>query len=127
MTVSIGIKKKTLAREARHKRVRKVISGTEARPRLSVYRSAKHIYAQIINDNTGLVLCSASTLCPEYKEKKKKIYTGNCASAKEIGTILAQKATKKGIGAVAFDKGGFLYHGRLKALADAAREAGLVF
>lgn len=104
-----------------HERIRKGLQGTTERPRLSIYRSTAHIYAQIIDDLKGVTLVSASTA-----EGKSKT-GGNVASAKEIGKTIAQKAKDKGITKVVFDRGGYLYHGRVKALADAAREAGLQF
>jgi large subunit ribosomal protein L18 len=108
-------------RQRVHKRIRAKLSGTSERPRLNVYRSLNHIYAQIIDDLGGKTLVSAST-----RDAKKKV-GGNVASAKEIGKVVAQKAKEKGITQVVFDRGGYLYHGRIKALADAAREAGLKF
>jgi len=104
-----------------HDRIRKKLQGTTERPRLSVYRSTAHIYVQIIDDLNGQTLVSASTA-----EAKKKT-GGNLASAKEIGKQVAEKAKAKGISKVVFDRGGYLYHGRVKALAEAAREAGLQF
>ena len=104
-----------------HDRIRKKISGTDERPRLSIYRSTAHIYVQIIDDRKGTTLVSASTV-----EAKSKT-GGNLASAKEVGKVVADKAKAKGITKVVFDRGGYLYHGRVKALADAAREAGLQF
>jgi len=104
-----------------HDRIRKKISGTDERPRLSIYRSTAHIYVQIIDDRKGTTLVSASTV-----EAKTKT-GGNLASAKAVGKAVADKAKAKGITKVVFDRGGYLYHGRVKALADAAREAGLQF
>ena len=104
-----------------HHRIREKISGTAERPRLNVYRSLNHIYAQVIDDQKGETLVSASTLALKAKTG------GNLAAAKEIGKAVAEKAVEKGIKKVVFDRGGFLYHGRIKALADAAREAGLEF
>ncbi len=104
-----------------HDRIRKKLTGTDERPRLSIYRSTAHIYAQIIDDSKGTTLVSASTV-----EAKSKT-GGNLASAKEVGKAVADKAKAKGITKVVFDRGGYLYHGRVKALADAAREAGLQF
>ena len=108
-------------RQRVHKRIREKMTGTAQRPRLNVYRSLNHIYAQIIDDMGGKTLVSAST-----REAKSKT-GGNVAAAKEIGKTVAQKAKEKGISQVVFDRGGYLYHGRIKALADAAREAGLKF
>jgi large subunit ribosomal protein L18 len=104
-----------------HTRIRKKVSGTAARPRLAVFRSLKHIYAQVIDDRTGTTLVSASTT------EKGSPDGGNVAGAAVVGKLIAERAKEKGIGAVVFDRGGFLYHGRVKALADAAREAGLQF
>jgi len=104
-----------------HDRIRKKLSGTDERPRLSIYRSTAHIYAQIIDDREGKTFVAASTV-----EGKSKT-GGNLASAKEVGKAVASKAKEKGITKVVFDRGGYLYHGRVKALAEAAREAGLQF
>jgi large subunit ribosomal protein L18 len=104
-----------------HDRIRKKLEGTEERPRLSIYRSTAHIYAQIIDDRKGATLVAASTV------EAKKETGGNLASAKEVGKAVADKAKAKGITKVVFDRGGYLYHGRVKALAEAAREAGLQF
>lgn len=109
-------------RRTRHARVRGKISGTAERPRLAVYRSLSHIYAQIIDDNTGKTLCSASTT-----EKDFKDYGGNVAAATQIGKIIAERAAKSNITEVVFDRGGYVYTGRVKALADGAREGGLKF
>ena len=104
-----------------HDRIRKKMQGTAERPRLNVYRSLNHIYAQVIDDQKGETLVSASTL-------QMKLKTGgNVAAAKEIGKTIAEQAVAKGIKRVVFDRGGYLYHGRVKALADAARAAGLEF
>ena len=115
-------------RKARHYRVRKRASGTPQRPRLAVYRSLKHIYAQVIDDlreGGSVTLVSASTRDKDVAEKVK--FGGNVDAAKAVGAVLAQRAAAKGIKQVAFDRGGFRYHGRVKALADAARENGLEF
>jgi len=106
-----------------HERIRKGLSGSTDRPRLSIYRSTNHIYAQIIDDLHGKTIVAASTV--EGKGTHKT--GGNLASAKEVGKSVAEKAKAKGIVKVVFDRGGYLYHGRVKALADAAREAGLQF
>jgi large subunit ribosomal protein L18 len=111
---------KNVARLRRHRRVRGKISGTAERPRLDVFRSSKHIYAQIIDDAAGTTLVSASTL-----DKSFEGYGGNAAAAAAVGKALAEKALAKGIKRVVFDRGGFVYHGRVKALADGAREGGL--
>ncbi len=108
-------------RLARHARIRKKISGTAERPRLSVFRSLKHISAQIIDDTTGTTLASASSV-------EKSLGTkGNAEGAKAVGRALAERAKEKGVNAVIFDRGGFRYHGRVASLADGAREAGLEF
>lgn len=113
------------ARIRKHTRVRKKVSGTAARPRLNVFRSLTNIYAQVIDDTTGTTLVSASTLDGALKGKIK--FGGNKDAAKEVGKLLAEKATDKGIKSVVFDRGGYIYHGRVKELAEAAREAGLEF
>src|SRR6516165_2639428 len=108
-----------------HERIRKHLSGSPVRPRLAVFRSNKHIYAQIIDDSKGTTLTAASTLDVDTKKDTKK--GGNIAAAKAVGKLVAERAKAKGIEAVLFDRGGYLYHGRVKALAEAAREAGLKF
>lgn len=113
-------KKKT--RDKRHQRVRNRISGTAERPRLSVFRSLAHIYAQIIDDEKGITIVAASS-----QEKDFEGNGGNIAGAKKVGAAIAKKAKEKGISAVVFDRGGYIYHGRIAALADAAREGGLEF
>jgi len=112
-------------RKKRHYRVRTKVFGTAERPRLNVYRSLKNIYAQIINDELGVTLVAASTLDKEIKEKWE--YGGNKEAAKAVGELLAKKALEKGIKQVVFDRGGYIYHGRVLELANAAREAGLEF
>ena len=114
---------KGLAR--RHRRVRGKISGTPERPRLCVTRSNSNIYAQVIDDVSHTTICGVSSLGPEFKATGKK--GGTVEGAAEIGTIIGKMAQEKGVTKVVFDRGGYLYHGRVKALADAAREAGLVF
>ena len=114
---------KGLAR--RHRRVRGKISGTPERPRLCVTRSNSNIYAQVIDDVSHTTICGVSTLGPEFKATGKK--GGTVEGAAEIGTIIGKMAQEKGVTKVVFDRGGHLYHGRVKALADAARETGLVF
>ncbi len=111
-------------RQRVHERIRKKMLGTAERPRLSVYRSLNHIYVQLIDDLKGTTLVAASTTEGAKGAKRKG---GNVASAKDIGKLVAQRAKEKGITKVVFDRGGYLYHGRVKALADAAREAGLQF
>jgi large subunit ribosomal protein L18 len=113
------------ALKARHTRVRRKISGTAARPRLAVFRSNQHIYAQLIDDIGQQTLAAASTVEPEVKGKVESGST--CTASEEVGKLIAQRALKKGIESVVFDRGGNLYHGRVKALADAARAAGLEF
>jgi large subunit ribosomal protein L18 len=108
-------------RQRIHQRIRRKLSGTAERPRLNVYRSLSHIYAQVIDDSKGETIVSASTMSLKVKTG------GNIAAAKEIGKAVAELAVKQGIKKVVFDRGGYLYHGRIKALADAAREAGLEF
>ena len=113
---------KNEARLRRHRRVRNKISGTAARPRLDVFRSAKHIYAQIIDDVNGVTLCAASSV--------EKAFTGNGGNkeaAHAVGKLIAERAAEKGITDVVFDRGGYVYHGRVKALAEGAREGGLKF
>ena len=110
-------------RKRKHLRVRKNVSGTTERPRLCVYRSNSHIYAQVIDDTTGTTLAAASSL-----DKDAKLDNGsNIEAAKEVGKLIAQRAQDKKISEVVFDRGGFVYHGRVAALAEAAREAGLQF
>lgn len=113
------------ARIRKHTRVRKKVTGTTERPRLNVFRSLNHIYAQVIDDTTGTTLVAASTLDEAIKGRIQ--FGGNKDAAKEVGTLVAQKAAEKGIKQVVFDRGGYIYHGRVKELADAAREAGLEF
>ncbi|HHW44544.1 50S ribosomal protein L18 [Desulfofundulus thermobenzoicus] len=112
-------------RAKRHRRVRKKIAGTAQRPRLNVFRSLNHIYAQIIDDEQGTTLISASSLSPELRGQLSR--GGNKEAAEAVGRLVAQKALEKGIRQVVFDRAGYLYHGRVKALAEAAREAGLEF
>lgn len=116
---------KNESRQKRHRRVRKNVVGTAERPRLNVFRSLSHIYAQIINDQTGTTLVSASTVDKEVKGQVE--YGGNIEAAKAVGTELAKRALANGITQVVFDRGGYIYHGRVAALAAAAREAGLEF
>ena len=113
------------ARTRRHLRIRRRLSGTPERPRLAVYRSLTHIYAQVIDDAKGQTLASASSL---EKDMRDSLKTGaNVEAAKAVGKRLAERASAKGVKQVVFDRGGYLYHGRVKALADAAREGGLDF
>jgi large subunit ribosomal protein L18 len=112
------------ARQRRHRRIRVVLSGTGQRPRLNVFRSLHHIYCQVIDDATGTTLAAASTNEPSVRTSLTGTKTDR---AKAVGTAIAERAKEKGISAVVFDRGGYLYHGRVKALADAARAAGLDF
>ncbi len=116
---------KSAARLKRRQRIRRKISGSEARPRLSVFRSARHIYVQIIDDGKGQTLVAASTLSGEIKDKLSGLKKAD--AAKEVGKLLAAKAMEKGISRVVFDRNGFIYHGRVKAVADSCRENGLEF
>ncbi len=108
-----------------HYRIRRRLSGSTERPRLCVYRSNKHIYAQIVDDTTAKTLVMASTLDPEIKDKTAKSW--NVESAKTVGELVAKRAKEKGIESVVFDRGGYIYHGRVAAVAQAARDAGLEF
>lgn len=112
-------------RAKKHLRVRKKVYGTAQRPRLCVYRSEKHIYAQVINDDLGTTVAAASSIDKELKETLT--FGSNKEAAKAVGSLIAKKAIEKGIKEVVFDRGGYIYHGRVKELADAAREAGLDF
>jgi len=118
-------KSKNSVRLRKHTRVRKKVAGTEKRPRLNVFRSLKQIYAQIIDDNAGITLVAASTLDEALKGPVK--LSGNKNGAQAVGKLIAEKALEKGIKSVVFDRGGYIYHGRVKELAEAAREAGLEF
>ena len=118
---------KNATREKIHTRIRKKLSGTTERPRLNVYRSVNHIYVQLIDDAKHQTLVSASTLEQGKADGKKHIAGGNIAAAKQVGKLIAERAKAKGIETVVFDRGGYLYHGRIKAVADAAREGGLKF
>jgi large subunit ribosomal protein L18 len=113
------------ARKKRHARIRRRVSGVPERPRMCVFRSDRHIYVQIIDDTTGKILASASTLSKEFKEQGLK--GSGVPAAKAVGALIAQRAVAQSIGQVVFDRSGFIYHGRVKALADAAREKGLKF
>ncbi len=113
------------ARQRRHERVRKNVIGTSGRPRLNVFRSLNQIYAQIIDDDRGHTLAAASTMDPELRDQVKKV--SKMEQAKLVGGLIARRALAKGVNRVVFDRGGYLYHGRVKALADAAREGGLEF
>ena len=120
---SISRKQQT---QKRHRRLRRFLIGTKARPRLSVFRSNNHIYAQVIDDQAQSTICSASTIDKEFKVEENNS-SSNCNSSSAVGSLLAKSALKKGIKEVVFDRGGKVYHGRVKALADAARKAGLKF
>jgi len=114
-----------LGRQLRRARVRKRVRGSDERPRLSVFRSSKHIYAQVVTDASGTTLLAVSTLSPELRAQLKK--TGDVGAAKEVGLLVARRCKEKGITRIVFDRNGFLYHGRVRALADGAREGGLEF
>lgn len=116
---------RNIARKKRHARIRRTVTGTDVRPRLNVFRSAKHIYAQLIDDVTGNTLVSASTLDKELKGTVTN--GGTVAAAEKVGELIAKRAKEKGYESVVFDRGGYLYHGRIKALAEAARREGLQF
>lgn len=121
----INKKSRAEVRMKKHRRIRNRFSGTAERPRLAVFRSNNHMYAQIIDDDKQHTLVSASTLQKDVKAELQK--TNNVEAASYLGTVIAKKALEKGITTVVFDRGGFIYHGKVKALADAAREAGLEF
>jgi len=116
---------RNLARKRRHLRVRKRVLGTPERPRLGVFRSGRHIYAHVVDDTRGATLAAASSLCPAFRSSGKS--GGTTEAASEVGRLIAEQALAKGIREVVFDRGGYLYHGRIAALAAAAREAGLQF
>ncbi len=121
----VSKKSRTEVREKKHKKVRNHLSGCAERPRLAVFRSNNHMYAQVIDDVAGHTLCSASTLEKDVKSELEK--TNNVDAAAYLGKIIGKRAVDKGIKTVVFDRGGFIYHGKVKALAEAAREAGLEF
>ncbi|MBC5686018.1 50S ribosomal protein L18 [Roseburia sp. AM51-8] len=121
----VSKKSREVVRQTKHRRLRNTLSGTADRPRLAVFRSNNHMYAQIIDDTVGNTLVSASTLDKEVKADLEK--TNNVEAAAKLGTVIAKKALDKGISTVVFDRGGFIYQGKIAALADAAREAGLEF
>ena len=112
--------------QKRHKRLRRFLTGTQDRPRLSVFRSNNHIYAQVIDDDAQQTICAASTVDKELKKDSDKS-SSNCAASSDVGSLIAKRAIKKGIKQVVFDRGGNIYHGRVKALAEAARKGGLKF
>lgn len=128
MSDKVGLREQ--ARKRRQDRVRKKVRGTPERPRLSVFKSARHIYGQLIDDVHGFTLVAASTLSPSFRERiqgSEKASAGNVSGAKIVGELIAEQAHAKGIAQIVFDRNGFLYHGRVKALAEGAREAGLQF
>lgn len=120
----ITVPQRNTIRKRVHKRIRARLTGTTERPRLNVYRSLNHIYTQLIDDSKGVTIAAASTVTAKSDEK---MIGGNVEAAKTVGKMIAEKAQAAGIKKVVFDRGGYLYHGRIKALADAAREAGLEF
>lgn len=121
----VNKRSRSKVRENKHRKLRKRFTGTPERPRLAVFRSNKHMYAQIIDDTVGNTLISASTIQKDVKAETEK--TNDVEAAAYLGTVIAKKALDKGITTVVFDRGGFIYAGKIKALADAAREAGLEF
>jgi large subunit ribosomal protein L18 len=121
----VGANSKVEGRASRHRRIRRIVRGTASRPRLVVFRSLNHIYAQVVDDERGVTLAAATSLAPEIRRESPA--GGNIAAAKAVGALIAQKAKAGGVAAVVFDRGGYKYHGRVKALADAARAAGLAF
>ena len=120
----ISPRQRNVIRQRVHTRIRQKMAGTAARPRLNVYRSLNHIYTQLIDDANGVTLASASSAVKKGEEAKTG---GNIEAARAVGKLIAERGLEKGIKKVVFDRGGYLYHGRIKALADAAREAGLEF
>ncbi len=118
-------KSRLISRKRRHRRVRTKVNGTPERPRLNVFRSSKHIYAQVIDDQSGKTLVAASSLDSQLRSELDR--GSNCEAARKVGSLLANRAVDKGIKNVVFDRSGYLYHGRVKELADGAREAGLNF
>jgi len=121
----MSVKTKEQIRSRIHARIRKRLSGSQERPRLAVFRSQSHIYAQVIDDGAGKTLCSAASNEKDVRAQEKR--GANVAAAKAVGSLVARRASEKGITTVVLDRGGFRYHGRVKALADAAREGGLKF
>lgn len=117
--------KRVEGRAQRHRRIRRVVRGTAARPRLVVFRSLRHIYAQVVDDDRGVTVAAAGSLSPEVRAAVRS--GGNVPAARVVGELIARAAQARGIAAVVFDRGGYKYHGRVKALAEAARGAGLVF
>ena len=124
----LNLPQRNAIRQRVHSRIRAKMSGTAERPRLNVYRSVNHIYTQLIDDANGVTLASASTMTKKQDgSKDARKAGGNVEAAKAVGKLIAERALEKGVKKVVFDRGGYLYHGRIKALADAAREAGLEF
>ena len=121
----VSKKSREVVRQTKHRRLRNTLSGTADRPRLAVFRSNNHMYAQIIDDTVGKTLVSASTLQKDVKAELEN--TDDVKAAAYLGTVIGKKAVEAGIESVVFDRGGYIYHGKVKALADAAREAGLKF
>lgn len=121
----MGVRTRDEGRAVRHRRIRQVVRGTAARPRLVVFRSLKHIYAHVVDDERGATLVTAGSLSKELRQPGKS--GGNIPAAKAVGELVARRAKEKGIERVVFDRAGYKYHGRVKALADAARAAGLAF
>jgi large subunit ribosomal protein L18 len=122
--IMITPRQRNVIRQRVHTRIREKIAGTATRPRLNVYRSLNHIYTQLIDDANGITIASASS---QSRKGEEKVTGGNVEAAKTVGKLIAERGLEKGIKKVVFDRGGYLYHGRIKALADAAREAGLEF
>ena len=118
-------KERRASRDIRHRRLHRFLRGSETRPRLAVFRSLNHIYAQLVDDDAARTLAAADSRSKEFRERHRA--GGNVAAAKAVGELLAQRAREHGIARVVFDRGGYMYHGRVKALADAARGGGLVF
>jgi large subunit ribosomal protein L18 len=123
----INPRERNVIRKRVHTRIREKMSGTAQRPRLNVYRSLNHIYTQLIDDQNGVTIAAASSMHVKGKAEESKVYGGNVEAAKLVGKLIAERAQEKGIKKIVFDRGGYLYHGRVKALAEAAREAGLDF
>jgi len=121
----VSVRSRLNGRQARHRRIRRIVRGSEVRPRLVVFRSLSHIYAQVVDDDRGATVAAASSRSPEVKTQCPS--GGNTAAAKAVGELIARKAKDKGIGVVVFDRAGYKYHGRVKALAEAARAAWLAF
>ncbi len=119
------IKDRRAQRDLRHERIRRELRGTAARPRLAVFRSLNHIYAQLVDDDTGRTLVAADSRSKDFRTQHSR--GGNVAAAKAVGALLAERAKARGLDRAVFDRGGYQYHGRVKALADAARAGGLVF